>query len=361
METETRTPLDTFADTLRSHEDDARTFHKSWKGSSVLSNNELTCAACSATKSPSLDPRLGVSLLVPLTVGGSDTADNRIVLCRSCATARGSFDITDPAFTCRLSAPLPADVLAKRSLALISGENHLTSLWPCVPLDRLTGVLEKRYENPRFRVHAHGSREGCFIGFRRRPGEPQAYSGASALLRHQYKAIVEERDGHVLFTLTPKHFLSAVWALIDLNGLVVALPLGRTQCSWEWYDTYDWRRCWTERYTRLGDVRRRYRTRQERQPWPAKELSQNPIAVRSRNRKSKTEPRKRMWELERERGQKLLEQVNQWYDMQSPAYRFRPTKAMREQAWLEANYLTWTLEKRREYRQANPSFKPPRL
>jgi hypothetical protein len=68
-----------------------------------------------------------------------------------------------------------------------------------------------------------------------------------------------------------------------------------------------------------------------------------------------------MWELERERGLKLLEHANQWYDMDSPAYRFRPTKAMREQAWLEANYLTWTLEKRREYRQANPSFKPPRL
>lgn len=286
---------------------------------------------------------------------------NSVLMCASCGNKRGSCDITDPLFTSRLKAPLPPETLARRVELLLHGQNHLTNTWPMAPKEKVQALLEKRYEHPRFRVFAHASSLGCYVGFRRRKSEPQAYAGAAALLRHVHKASVEERGDLIIFQLEHRAFLPAVWEMIETNGLVVPIDLADWESNWNTVDPLDWRKCWREIYDRFNDNRRRYRTHQTRQPWAPRTLSENKESVRSRARGDRLLGDKNQGWLELRRAKVLDENYARWSNEDDVGYQFRPSS---EQVWCtfqEAQYWRLKPHERRIFLLDNPGFKAPSL
>ena len=332
-----------------------------WKTKTLFENEEHFCAACLSRNTGITRSTLGTSWLVPVSIGGPDIHANRVLLCRSCSTMRGNCDITDPSFTSRLGAPLPTATLKKRSEILLRGENHLTSLRSRASRESVQELLVKRYEHPRFRVFAHASSVGCFIGYRRQQSDPQAYAGVGAMLRHVHKAGVEVRGELVLFRLPHRPFMEAVWAMIETNGLVVAVDLRDWPCEWNCFDQYDWRKVWTEIYDRLDDNRRRYRTGQAVQPWAPKVYSSNKKSVKSRNRDKRLLKETNLRRIELQRAAMLEENALRWSNEEDPGYKFRPSYDDVFRTFQEAHYWRLTAPERRIYLLDNPSFRKPSL
>jgi hypothetical protein len=356
-----RTAYEEFIERLIELEDPKRSKQSRWKTKTIFENNEQICCACLTPNTGNTRSPLGTSWLIPVSIGGPDIHANRVLLCRSCSTMRGNCDITDPSFTSRLCAPLPAETLKKRFEILLHGENHLTSTWPMAPREKVQALLEKRYEHPRFRVFAHASPVGCFVGYRKHVNEPQAYAGASALLRHVHRATVEQRSDLVVFQLKSRVFLDAVWAMIETNGLVVPIHLNNSMCSWNSVDQYDWRKVWTEIYDRFDDVRRRYRTGQAVQPWAPKVYSTNKNTVRSRNRNKRELKERNLRAIELRHAAMLEENHMRWINPSDPGYKFRPVDEIVWRTFQEAHYWRLTPNERRIYLLDNPSFRAPSL
>lgn len=295
-----------------------------WKKLAVENN---ACPSC-GTLFDSLRPsQRYITNLVPVSSGGPATTANAVMMCASCAKKRGQCDITDPSFTSRLGGPLPQALLTRRLQLLTGGANHLTRCWPMAPVESVRAELEKRYAHPRFRVYAHASYNGCFVGYRMRVSEPQAYAGASAMLRLTAQATVEEENGCVFFRVPQAKMMDALWAMIDTNGLVVAVHLSETPCTWAHVSDLDWRSCWTEIYERFGDNRRRYGTGQRRQAWPPRAYSTNKNTIRSRKRDGGEQKRKQRRDAELRHAARMESDFNRWIDPNDPGYKFRPLDA----------------------------------
>lgn len=356
-----RAAYEEFIEHLSGLEQLQKHFPDAWKTSALSSASSLLCPTCGIDLHTLRPSQRYTTYLVPLTTGGPKIFQNNVLMCASCAKKRGTADITDPSFTSRLSAPLPAETLRKRSSILLQGGNHLTSLRPKAPREKVQALLEKRYEHPRFRVFAHASSVGCFIGYRMQKSEPQAYAGASALLRHVHKAAVEERGDLVLFRIPHSEFMDAVWAMIETNGLVVAVHLKDWTCEWYCFNSYDWRKVWTEIYDRFDDNRRRYRTRQAVQPWAPRELSTNKDSIRSRNRNHRQLKETNLRGIELRQAAILEENARRWINEDDPGSRFSPSYEVICRTFEEAHYWRLSASDRRIYLLDNPQFKAPSL
>lgn len=355
------TAFDDFIEHLTNLEQLQKKFSDAWKTTALASAKDFLCPTCLTDLRSLKASQRYTTYLVPLTAGGPKTFQNTVVMCASCAKKRGTADITDPSFTSRLSAPLPEDTLTRRREILLKGENHLTSTWPMAPREKVRALLEKRFNEPRFRVFAHGSPFGCFVGYRRHRSEPQAYAGASAMLRHVHKGELTERGDLVIFTLARQEFLTAVWALIEMNGLVKPVDMEGMPCDWNDIDQYDWRKCWREIYDSFDDNRRRYRTRQAVQPWAPKVYSENKDTVRSRNRGDRLLKEKNLRRLELRQARILDESVTRWTTPEDPGYQFRPPFEIIMRTDREAHYWRLSPNERRIFCLDNPTFTAPSL
>lgn len=181
------------------------------------------------------------------------------------------------------------------------------------------------------------------------------------MLRHVHKASVDVRGELVLFRLQHREFMEAVWAMIDTNGLVVAVDLRDWPCEWNCVDQYDWRKVWTEIYDRLDDNRRRYRTGQAVQPWAPKVYSTNKTTFRSRSRDKRALKETNLRRIELQNAAMLEENALRWSNEENPGYKFRPSYDEVFRTFQEAHYWRLTAPERRIYLLDNPSFRKPSL
>lgn len=330
-----------------------------WKKRATFHRKTVHCETCERDLT-SLEPSQHFTApLIPLAVGGPLGSDNSVLLCASCKNLRGLCDITDPAFAIRLRAPLPDRLLKKRAELLLHGFNHLTHLWPMCPPEKLSAAMEKRFEHPRFRVFVHLSSVGFFVAFRRQAVEPQAYSGAGAMLRHVYGAEVAERDGVVAFNVRTTHGLDAIWNMIELNGLCVPVELPSHPCDAYSIFPRDWRICWREIYSRLSDNRRRYRTGQARVPWAPKQLVHETLRRHRKSGVALAKANRR--DIELAHADELWDCWLRWTNPNDDGYQFRPSLREINYTMQCVTYWRHTEEERPMFRWRFPDFKVPEL
>ena len=338
MTTQSPTLIDFIAH-LKEASKPVRLYASSWV---LRATDKTICEFCGSTST------LGLTPLIPVSCGATFGADNRVVACRSCSTRLAKTDPVDASFVQGLAHPLSDDLLARRHKALLHGRNHLTALPQNVAMSRVEAALSERFKHPRIRCFASCSSSDCFIGWLKKHGSPASYSEAAGVLRMGFGAIVLEEEGALVFCLDPANFYDAVWALVELNALV--LPLGDTQTV---LDPDNWKRCWVDTYDRLSDNRRRYRTGQPRRPWPPKVLSQNPATVRSRRRKANKEREALVREKEL-RYSKALSTA--WRNYNNPNHRMyfeRPSEAELDLMYREACLLELSKKDRLAYKLKN--------
>lgn len=356
-EYELRKPYDAFCSTMDTLPRYKKEKASSWTRAPNLAEQNNLCLICGIDLLSLPSSKRYTTSIVPIAIGGPRSYQNTIVLCSTCGKNRGTCDITDPSFRSRLVAPLPAALLKKRTNLLLNGENHLTPLGPKVAQEKLAAELLKRYEHPRFCLHVHASALGFFVAFRKQQSNPQSYAGAVVMLRHVFKMELEERGNLVVLRGEPDKALDALWALIEINALLLAVDLFNLPCDMS--HTLDWRCVWRETYDRLSDNRRRYRRGQRRQPWKPQALSMTAASVKRRkaeNYEQKTFNRAR---VECEHAEELYARWLQWSDPKDAGYWLRPTDA--EIKWTLDASIYWRLSEHERvvFCHARPDFIPP--
>lgn len=238
-----------FLDAIALADASVRKFSQSWNRSALLVEFRSCCAFCSTALAGSSGRAwLAVALVPPQLGGPASMVENWVSSCRPCASAKGLRDVVSWSSWQASADPIQVTaLLERRRSALLYAENHLTPLSRHATRERVLSHLARRFERPRFRVHAwSGMVDGegvCLVGWSTRAGDPSAIGEALLALRMRDGAEVLASGHTHLLRLPVEAFLEAVWSLIEAHGIVLPLDVPGDGPV----DPGDWRECWRHR------------------------------------------------------------------------------------------------------------------
>ncbi len=264
-----------------------------------LLNLQSHCPLCS--KDLPANSATVVTQIIPIDHGGTTELANCFLACNSCSKERGTSDLlTWPAPPQAPESLEPGQVLsrahefsfagllARRQELLSRSANHWTPHTPNSSKQAICNHLAKRWTEPRFRVFAHRSSDLALVGFASRSGDSQSVGVARVLTRFVGSGAVLSSDRSTVYRVGPERFLDLVWALIELNALVVPVEIEGIE-DFELSD--NWQDFWTDHVLSVGQLRTRLRPgnamdrgRIARCPAAPRVYSEKPKAMRARQR-----------------------------------------------------------------------------
>lgn len=264
-----------------------RVVNPEWVKRMTREPGETECAYCGSSLAElSVRDRLA-DHLVPKHLGGPTASENVVLGCRSCVTRKAQQDIGERIVARPDGGTRKAESIgrmaARRMAVLENCPNHLTPHRPGAALDVITKHLHERWSHPRLALFAAHREPTSFIGWSDRSGPGDALGTCLAALRfrHQGAVVSHGSEGVTLVALPPSEFLSAVWTLIELHGLVTPLLTGDEPDL-----ETDWRHAWRYHVTGLTPLRTRRVARGLVVPGPAREKSETPGARALRHKRA---------------------------------------------------------------------------
>ncbi|MDP4309725.1 HNH endonuclease signature motif containing protein [Stenotrophomonas geniculata] len=262
-----------------------------------LRSMQTSCPICACDFSQ--QSSIVVAQIVPIEHGGPNDFSNCFLCCERCNRKRGTSDLLslgEPFCSPTASPPVPShgralgfsptDLVQRRLELLARSANHWTphtrNSMKCTVLRHLA----KRWAEPRFRAFAHHSSDLALIGFARRSGDAESLGVAKVLTKFQGASAALMDDDVSVYQVDPGRFLPLIWALIELNALVMPVRVpgkGAHAFGSEWQDF------WPDHVRSVAALRSRLRSGHAsnfgelaRCPDASRVLSDRPDAVRKR-------------------------------------------------------------------------------
>ncbi|QGL72464.1 hypothetical protein NIPOLPBK_00927 [Stenotrophomonas maltophilia] len=242
-----------------------------------------------------------VAQIVPVELGGPDDFSNCFLCCERCNRRRGTSDLLslgEPFCSPAAAPPLPShgralgfsptDLVQRRLELLARSANHWTphtrNSMKCTVLRHLA----KRWAEPRFRVFVHHSSDLALIGFTRRSGDGGSLGIAKVLTKFQGARLALVGEAVRVYQVDPGRFLPLIWSLIELNALVVPVPLPSNDAV---APGSEWQDFWPDHVRSVAALRSRLRPGHAskfgelaRCPDATRALSNKPDALRKRRK-----------------------------------------------------------------------------
>ena len=320
--TTTTQNLSRFLDALTDIDLRDRQHTEDWKRSDTLAEKSKPCPLCGETMGVGATHYPYASYVVPRHLGGTTDRDNAFVACQRCTLLRANRDLLDAEFVASLGADVSQALRDQRAACLLHSLNHLTALPPWTPTAKIAQALQQRFAHARVRLFAHVFEDGALLGWVKRNVKHEAHGVALGVMKMMGGVMCSTDDCEVI-AVSRETFHDVVWALIELNALV--LPVPTLGVSDDEHDD-DWRKVWKHTFVNLYDNRRRYKKGQAPCPHKPRVMS-----TRKQSVKRREESARKRWANDWSRANVLRDRLDRTEHLMTARERL---DARAEIAWL---------------------------